>query len=219
MHGIRTCKAQLLHFHQGLPYVIHGKWEEKHILSTCSLDNCRYDILMVSCEKGPTRHAYAWQIGPFWQDTIDLENSLHFSRDDSLVPHGWGLGAFLRWWPPSTMWFSPLIYLWPPPGMSNNSFFSNFGLCAACWVCFMCRHELWLTSVSHPFSSLISSLGFARGKHYQKITIPIFRLVLQNFTIPGCFLYILFCRYLFSLLSSGWFVIAVCGSISVQGTS
>ena len=22
---------------------------------------------MVSCQKGPTRHAYAWQIGPFWQ--------------------------------------------------------------------------------------------------------------------------------------------------------
>ena len=21
---------------------------------------------MVSCQKGPTRHAYAWQIGPFW---------------------------------------------------------------------------------------------------------------------------------------------------------
>ena len=27
---------------------------------------------MVSCQKGPTRHAYAWQIGPFWQDTRDL---------------------------------------------------------------------------------------------------------------------------------------------------
>ena len=26
---------------------------------------------MVSCKKGPTRHAYAWQIGPFWQDTLD----------------------------------------------------------------------------------------------------------------------------------------------------
>ena len=26
---------------------------------------------MVSCQKGPTRHAYAWQIGPFWQDTLD----------------------------------------------------------------------------------------------------------------------------------------------------
>ena len=29
-------------------------------------------ISMVSCQKGPTRHAYAWQIGPFWQDTIDM---------------------------------------------------------------------------------------------------------------------------------------------------
>ena len=27
---------------------------------------------MVSCQKGPTRHAYTWQIGPFWQDTLDL---------------------------------------------------------------------------------------------------------------------------------------------------
>ena len=27
---------------------------------------------MVSCQKGPTRHAYAWQIGPFWQNTIEV---------------------------------------------------------------------------------------------------------------------------------------------------
>ena len=27
---------------------------------------------MVSCQKGPTRHAYAWQIAPFWQDTLDI---------------------------------------------------------------------------------------------------------------------------------------------------
>ena len=26
----------------------------------------------VSCQKGPTRHAYAWLIGPFWQDTLDV---------------------------------------------------------------------------------------------------------------------------------------------------
>ena len=25
----------------------------------------------VSFQKGPTRHAYAWQIGPFWQDALD----------------------------------------------------------------------------------------------------------------------------------------------------
>ena len=49
----------------------------------------------------------------------------------------------------------------------------------------MCRHELWPTSGSHPFSLNSSLVGFARGKHYQKITIPIFRLILQNFAIPG----------------------------------
>ena len=27
---------------------------------------------MVFSQKGPTRHAYAWQIGPFWQDTLDM---------------------------------------------------------------------------------------------------------------------------------------------------
>ena len=25
-------------------------------------------------QKGPIRHAYAWQIGPFWQDTLELRN-------------------------------------------------------------------------------------------------------------------------------------------------
>ena len=29
---------------------------------------------MVSCQKGPTHHAYAWQIGPFWQDTLELRD-------------------------------------------------------------------------------------------------------------------------------------------------
>ena len=74
----------------------------------------------------------------------------------------------------------------------NNPIFSNLGLCAACWARFMCHHELWPTLVSHPLSSLNSSLGFAGGKHNQKITIAIFRLVLQHFAIPGCFPYILF---------------------------
>ena len=26
----------------------------------------------VSCQNGPTSHAYAWQIGPFWQDTLKI---------------------------------------------------------------------------------------------------------------------------------------------------
>ena len=38
----------------------------------------REHMSMVSCYKGPTRHAYAWQIGPFWQDTLDV--SCHMIR-------------------------------------------------------------------------------------------------------------------------------------------
>ena len=29
-------------------------------------------ISMVSCQKGPNRHAYACQIGPLWQDTLNM---------------------------------------------------------------------------------------------------------------------------------------------------
>ena len=90
----------------------------------------------------------------------------------------------------------------------NDPIFSNLG------CHFMCHHELWPTSVSHPFSSLNSSLGLAGGKHYQKIAIPILRLVLKNFVIPGYFPYILFFRYLFSLVSSDWVVSAVCNYFS-----
>ena len=47
--------------------------------------------------------------------------------------------------------------------VTTGNVFSNLGLCAACWAHFMCHHELWPTSVSHPFSFLNSSLGLARG--------------------------------------------------------
>ena len=96
----------------------------------------------------------------------------------------------------------------------NNPIFPNFGLCAACWAHFMWHHELWPTSVSHPFSSLNSSLATTGGIYYRKITIPIFRLILQNFAFPGCLSYILFYRYIFPLPFSGWVVIAVCDCFS-----
>ena len=35
---------------------------------------------MVSCQKGPTRHAYAWQIGLFWQDTLVIWMTNEISR-------------------------------------------------------------------------------------------------------------------------------------------
>ena len=70
----------------------------------------------------------------------------------------------------------------------------------------------------HPSLLPNSCLGLAGGKSYKEITTPMFRL-LQNFAIPGCFPYIRFHCYLFSLHSSGWVVIAICDSISVLGTS
>ena len=141
-----------------------------------------------------------------WQSLTDMSNLF---RECSACNFwsGWGLEAFLRWWPPSTMWVYPLIFLWPPPGYLKNPIFSNLGLCAACWTHFMCHHELWPTSAGHPFSFLNSSWGLTGGKHYQKITILIVSFVLKNFAIPGYFSYIIFYCYLFSLLSSGWFVI------------
>ena len=45
------------------------------LISTLELLVPHRHMSMVSCQKGPTRHAYAWQIGPFWQDTLDVCNS------------------------------------------------------------------------------------------------------------------------------------------------
>ena len=35
---------------------------------------------MLSCQKGPIRHAYAWQIGPFGQDTLDISAQRYGNR-------------------------------------------------------------------------------------------------------------------------------------------
>ena len=48
-------------------YIYYSNGQDIYIIWT----HKRHLILMVSCQKGPTRHAYAWQIGPFWQDTLD----------------------------------------------------------------------------------------------------------------------------------------------------
>ena len=39
----------------------------KEVTAVCSI----FHISRVSCQKGPICHAYAWRVGPFWQDTID----------------------------------------------------------------------------------------------------------------------------------------------------
>ena len=130
---------------------------------------------------------------------------------------GWELQAFLRWWPPSAMWVggSLNLFMATTGGVWMISSFQiwDYVLHVEHFSCVItdCGQHQWVIP-----SLLNSSLGFAGGKHLQEITIPIFRHVFKNFAIPDWFPYILFHHYLFSLLSSGWFVIAVCGSVSVR---
>ena len=44
----------------------------RHGISNLSTQPLPADISKVSCQKGPTHHAYTWRVGPFWQDTIDI---------------------------------------------------------------------------------------------------------------------------------------------------
>ena len=60
-------------------------------------------VSRVSCQKGPTRHVYAGQIGPFWQDTLgmcdiirqyeyrlmEMFPSHHLNDDHSYYLHRW----------------------------------------------------------------------------------------------------------------------------------
>ena len=45
-------------------------WKGTH--DVCPQWEAHITYSMESCQKGPTRHAYAWQIGLFWQETIDI---------------------------------------------------------------------------------------------------------------------------------------------------
>ena len=52
------------------------RWNCDTCWSKWALSTTRFqrllEISMVSCQQGPTLHTYAWQIGPFWQDIIDI---------------------------------------------------------------------------------------------------------------------------------------------------
>ena len=72
-----------------------------------TIHECIRYISMVFCQKGPTGHAYAWQIGPFWQDTLDMYHyeTCTYLLLDKMAPkfqtinlrqsHQWKLVSFL----------------------------------------------------------------------------------------------------------------------------
>ena len=64
-------------------------------------------ISMVSCQKGPTCHAYAWQIGPFLQNTLDFCKVIHHKKVLNLRSKSTGISFLsisrdtsIKWLPP-----------------------------------------------------------------------------------------------------------------------
>ena len=53
----------------------NNNFMDRHVALFC-IRRLAWCSSMVSCQKGPTHHAYARQIGPFWQDTLELWGNL-----------------------------------------------------------------------------------------------------------------------------------------------
>ena len=71
--------------------ILRNIYKTFQYLTTKYHKQCKYFMgctgIMVSCQKGPTCHAYAWQIGPFWQDTLEIcvASSWHYTVTDTLA--------------------------------------------------------------------------------------------------------------------------------------
>ena len=79
------------------------------------------------------------------------------------------LSKLLLHLPGATMWVGPIIFLWPPPGMSEWSHLFKFGV--------MCC----MLSTFHVSSRIVANKSESSFLFSQRITILIFKLVLQNF--------------------------------------
>ena len=77
IHKVKqTMQNRLSIYHKNISYT-----KRDYKTTQLTLDQSTVgQITRVSCQKCPTCHAYAWQIGPFWQDTLDnglLLDSIH----------------------------------------------------------------------------------------------------------------------------------------------
>ena len=79
---------------------------------------------MASCQKGPSRHAYEWQVGPFWQDTLEMSHivEMHPSTntrviyfcmflDKKLIIYDIQFQEMKGIWPPTSFSFSNKLYM------------------------------------------------------------------------------------------------------------
>ena len=97
-----------------------------------------------------------------------LRSYVHFQ----IYCNGCGKVVFLRWWPPSATWASPLFFLSATPGGEwVISFSFKFGVMG------------WAMNTFHVSSRTVANVkesSLEGGKHYQKIAIASFRLALSK---------------------------------------
>ena len=55
---------------------------------------CKHQIVCIM-PKGPTHHAYEWQIGPFWQDTIEISITSAPSGTRTYLQHIFGFDGLI----------------------------------------------------------------------------------------------------------------------------
>ena len=105
--------------------ILRSRWvDQSACFLCCVMDGCTMMFIivmhnmMVSCQKGPTGHAYAWQIGPFWQDTLDIRS---MSLVKTLFNFLWMLLCILIKLPKKTCFFSKCYYSTTSPLISKTS--------------------------------------------------------------------------------------------------
>ena len=109
--------------------------------------------------------------------------SQHYAAD----VRGWGLGAFLRWWPPSTMWAGSSIYLWPTLGCLNNLMVFEFGIMCCILSTFHVSLQI-VANISESSLLLNSFLGFALENTITKFIIFFSVTIFSPYYLQVCLL-------------------------------
>ena len=78
-HNSAATETELFRIIWSISWLINLWW----LLASATL---LLDNSMVSYQKGPTCHAYAWQIGPFWQDTLDMRDEQVIYKAEFQLP-------------------------------------------------------------------------------------------------------------------------------------
>ena len=104
---------------------------------------------------------------------------------------GRGLGLYLSWWSPSTMWVGPLIVLYHHRGCLNNPIFSNLGLLVACWALTHSSTHLLELSRTRALSHSLTLLAFSmvilqQQSWFTQAWSSVWRTHINSITHPLC---------------------------------